>query len=328
MHIAAAGEGRKEPLLTVLERTAEPLVKADRPWEDFTLSSCNVLRIENQWHLWYNAYDHGYRTDADCYFCYARSKDGIHWAKPSLGVFSYKGSKDNNILEFGCAGNAVFLDERRRRRSGSKRWALAAAWPTWDWWIYGATSPDGIHWKWREKPFYKKNSADSDNVCIHDGDIYRLYVRMWAGGHCSRVSGLSATPSRPGSAAFAIRSRSLNSPRATTSTYSLQPSGGEAVQRPVSRCSRRPAETGWCSCLCTLSRDGKQFRQLGHVPILPLGKSFDSKCIYVGPGATPAAEPDTYWFYYLGMSVPHDANKPTEVRSSGGYGRFLLSVAR
>ena len=31
VHIAAAGEGRKEPLLTVLERTTQPLVKADRP---------------------------------------------------------------------------------------------------------------------------------------------------------------------------------------------------------------------------------------------------------------------------------------------------------
>ena len=32
-----------------------------------------------------------------------------------------------------------------------------------------------------DEPLLKKNS-DTATICIHDGDIYRLYVRMWSGG--------------------------------------------------------------------------------------------------------------------------------------------------
>ena len=74
------------------------------------------------------------------------------------------------------------------------------------------------------------------------------------------------------------------------------------------------------------SRDGKQFQRLGRTPLLGLGKAFDSKGMYVAPGAIPGKTPGTYWFYYFGTSVPHDANKPTKVRCDGGIGRFLLRV--
>ena len=30
--------------------------------------------------------------------CYAESHDGITWTRPSLGLFEFKGSKDNNIV--------------------------------------------------------------------------------------------------------------------------------------------------------------------------------------------------------------------------------------
>ena len=200
--------------------------------------------------------------------------------------------------------------------------------PTWDWWIYGATSPDGIHWKWREDPFYKKNSANSANACIRDGDVYRLYVRMWAGGHCcagERIVGYTQSarfggfrdPEQilklaPGNVQY-VQLYNPAAAKLSNDLYLMFPSG--------------LAADGTAAVYAAFSRDGKQFRQLGHAPILPLGKSFDSKCIYVGPGAIPGKEPDTYWFYYLGMPVPHDDNKPTNVRSGGGYGRFLLRVA-
>ena len=30
--------------------------------------------------------------------CYAESRDGIHWTRPELGLFAFKGSKANNIV--------------------------------------------------------------------------------------------------------------------------------------------------------------------------------------------------------------------------------------
>lgn len=48
-----ARSGEREPSVMVLERTADPLLRADRPWEDFSLSYCQVLRVQGAWHLWY-----------------------------------------------------------------------------------------------------------------------------------------------------------------------------------------------------------------------------------------------------------------------------------
>ena len=115
-----AGESTQQPTLHVLERTTEPLLKSDRPWEEFCLGYCTVLRTGNQWHLWYDAYDGNYRTDNDCYSCYAQSRDGVHWEKPSLGIYSYKGSKNNNILGFSVHGVWCFTTRGLHRSSDSR----------------------------------------------------------------------------------------------------------------------------------------------------------------------------------------------------------------
>ena len=95
------GKEEKAPVLSILERTIEPLLKADRIWEDKAIGIDQVLKIGDQWNLWYVAFDHNSKNDNDCYLCYARSKDGVHWEKPSLGIYSYNGSTDNNILSYG-----------------------------------------------------------------------------------------------------------------------------------------------------------------------------------------------------------------------------------
>ena len=61
------------------------------------------------------------RTDAHpLYCCYAESDDGIHWRKPELGLFEFRGSKANNIviasghvgpLQVDAGHPAVFKDE-------------------------------------------------------------------------------------------------------------------------------------------------------------------------------------------------------------------------
>lgn len=322
---SAADDTRKGPTLTVLERTAEPLMKNDRPWEEFCISWCTVLHLGEKWHLWYDAYDRNYRTDNDCYSCYARSKDGIHWEKPSLGIYSYKGSTDNNILGFGTHGVTVFLDKNappseRFKAVGARQHAGS------EWWVHGATSPDGIHWAWMQEPLLKKNS-DTANVCIRDGNVYRLYVRMWSGGAFAGKREVGYTESATFGAfcdPVAILSPDKDDPAdlhfynaATTKladgSYLALPSGFLTTD-------------GTLSVYAALSRDGKHFERLGKTPLLSLGDGFDNKGIYVGPGAIAGDTPGTYWFYYLGVSVPHDANEPTKVHNNGGIGRFLLRV--
>jgi hypothetical protein len=114
---AESGQDDKSPVIAVSERTAEPLLKADRPWEDFRLGYCQVLREGDKWHLWYNAYDHNYRSDSDVYICYARSTDGVRWEKPALGLYTYGADKDNNVLLAGYVVGSVFLDEMGPREA-------------------------------------------------------------------------------------------------------------------------------------------------------------------------------------------------------------------
>jgi hypothetical protein len=75
------------PALTITDRTPEPLLKAEKPWEDFTVNFARVLRRGGTWHMWYNSYDHTYRHDQDAYLCYARSDEGVRWTRPSLRLF-------------------------------------------------------------------------------------------------------------------------------------------------------------------------------------------------------------------------------------------------
>jgi hypothetical protein len=52
--LAEPGQDDKSPVTAVSERTLEPLLKADRPREDFCIGGCQVLREGDKWHLWYN----------------------------------------------------------------------------------------------------------------------------------------------------------------------------------------------------------------------------------------------------------------------------------
>jgi hypothetical protein len=323
--MAQPAYGDRLPALRVRERTAEPLLKADRPWEDFCLAYCQVLRVGGKWHLWYCSHDHNFRSDADSYFCYARSRDGVQWEKPALGLVEYRGNKDNNILQVGYNVGSVFVDERADPK---QRFRAVAIRPVkGEWWIYGGASADGLHWKWSQEPLLKQNS-DTANVCIRDGDLYRLYVREWTippyGGR--RV--VSYTESRT-FGAFPKPTRILEPDREDPEDLHFYSSAATKLNDRLYLMLPSGFTTGdgKVRIHAAISNNGKDFRRLGRKPILDVGKGFDSKGLYVAPGAIAGDRPGTYWFYYLGCTVPHDDNVPAKVKSDGGIGRFLLEVA-
>lgn len=59
--------------MSILERTSEPLLISDRPWEEFTLNYLTVIREGKLWRMWYAAYAPDYEYDSDAYLCYAVS---------------------------------------------------------------------------------------------------------------------------------------------------------------------------------------------------------------------------------------------------------------
>lgn len=106
------------------KKRSEPVLISDRPWEARNRVQCwgSVIREPNGlFRMWYFAFFLDRRpTEVDrSAHCYAESIDGIHWEKPNLGVFKFRGSTDNNIV-YGFHPNRIHMTEEMlaRRRLG------------------------------------------------------------------------------------------------------------------------------------------------------------------------------------------------------------------
>jgi hypothetical protein len=114
----------------------------------------SVIRIGDLFHMWYNgnygreANQVGYER-INCCICYATSKDGITWEKPSLGLVEFKGSRNNNIVKldaptlwstFAVLHDPEEPDPQRRFK------AAYEAKPNGRIVFCVAFSPDGLHW--------------------------------------------------------------------------------------------------------------------------------------------------------------------------------------
>ena len=318
------GSGEREPTVTVLERTSDPLLRADQPWEDFSLSYCQVLRIGGAWQLWYNARDHHYRGAADGFVCYARSKDGVRWEKPALGLVAYAGERRNNILAVGCNLGSVFVDEAA---PAAERFKAVVTRPSGDHsGVFGGTSADGIHWVWGDEPLLKC-SSDTANVCFRDGGRYRLYSRLWTeppyGGR--RMIGYSES-ARFG--AFPDPAVILQADPQDAGDVHFYSSAATKLgpQRYLMLPSVFTTGDGLVRLHAAFSRDGRQFQRVGRCPVVAPGPGFDRAGLYASPGAVPEGRPNTWWYYYLGLATPHDQSQPGKVVSDGGIGRFLVRV--
>jgi hypothetical protein len=56
--------------------------------------SGTVIKIGDEYRMWYSGFD----QDRVRHICYAVSKDGLKWTRPSLGLVEYHGNKDNNLV--------------------------------------------------------------------------------------------------------------------------------------------------------------------------------------------------------------------------------------
>jgi hypothetical protein len=105
------------------------------------------------------------------YGCCFESKDGLHWQRPSLGIFDYTGNRNNNLLYDAGWNRCVFADpiappaERYKMVVGDRGT------------VCGAVSADGLHWQ--EVGQILAGPADTLNVGCYDAELrkYVLYHR-------------------------------------------------------------------------------------------------------------------------------------------------------
>jgi hypothetical protein len=103
-----------------------------------------VLRIGGEYRMWYTGMDKEDRR----YVCYAVSRDGIAWERPKLGLVSYNGGTQNNLVRLGDGspvpgGSAFVLYEPEDPRPERRFKMVREVNPTQ---IQGAWSSDGLRW--------------------------------------------------------------------------------------------------------------------------------------------------------------------------------------
>lgn len=151
----------------------------DRPWDSGYMGFCvSVAEDAGLCKMWYLTQAKG---QGDQYvLCYACSRDGITWEKPSLGLFEHQGSKATNIVMKGIVETTVFLDPAAAPDTRFKAVAMMY-WPDpKKAGLYVHTSPDGIHWKMSDTRVFPIG-VDTANQAFYDSRLkkYVAYVRVW-----------------------------------------------------------------------------------------------------------------------------------------------------
>lgn len=172
----------------------EVVLTCDAPWEGNTSAYYTILEDKGLYRMYYR----GWHFDAARkkpghpeYVCYAESRDGVVWTRPSLGLVEIQGSRDNNVIwadpegtrrESGVAHNFTpFLDANpaaprteRYKALGGTRKGLAAF-----------VSEDGVRWRSLSPgAVITRGAFDSQNLAfwdVHRGE-YRAYWRIFTAG--------------------------------------------------------------------------------------------------------------------------------------------------
>jgi hypothetical protein len=83
-----------------------PVIRRDRPWEGNYLHYGTVFYDpqQKQFRMWYTSSSFspvpgGEPRSTQSVVCYATSRNGYDWEKPSLGLVDFQGSRQNNILD-------------------------------------------------------------------------------------------------------------------------------------------------------------------------------------------------------------------------------------
>jgi len=155
----------------------EVAIRFDASWEGPTSTYVTVMKDEDRYRMYYRGSGHE-GTDYSQVACYAESKDGVTWTKPSLGICKFEGRTDNNIIwtEFGAHNFAPFKDSNPDAPKEEQYKAVAGG-P-----LIALASPDGVHWKKiREEPIITKGAFDSQNLAFWDTEQLQ-YVAYFRGG--------------------------------------------------------------------------------------------------------------------------------------------------
>ena len=178
---------------------AGPALEPGKPnsWDDGKITWGQVVEDEGIFKMWAGGFSaeamkgDWKELEVNMRLGYATSKDGIKWTKPKLGLFEWKGSKQNNIVNPDLG--YVMIDPKGKPDERYKMLCTGAngigakniydALKPESGGLYFYTSPDGIHWKWNPQMIFPFH-PDTLNQIDYDEKVgrYVAYIRAWPNG--------------------------------------------------------------------------------------------------------------------------------------------------
>lgn len=318
-------------------KTGERCIVAERPWEGHRVCAYNtVVEDGGIYKMWYDAI----ANDKSRWLCYATSRDGIHWEKPSLGLVAFQDSKDNNIVfphtpssrhEPGC----VFID-RNPRCPPDKRYKMVCSYdgPGGSGTYVGA-SPDGLRWTLlTDKPSFRW--SDTNNRAFWDERIARYvgFVRVWAPmrkvGRCEfddltdwgREKIVLSYDGHDPPNVDLYTNGTVEYPWADNA-YLMFPSAYYHFPAPPAGPRRND---GTLDVRLAVSRDGIRWSRPDRRPFVALGVEggWDDGALYMGTGMIRRGA--ELWMYYAGFDFTHGNYNMRRDRFKGAISRLVLRL--
>ena len=164
----------------------EVVLQRSEPWEDTSIGYYTVFQDGDRVRLYYRGYNGKGEGAKDALTCYAESADGVHFAKPNLGLVEWNGTRENNIIWKGVEAHNVapFRDTNPNARPEEQYKALGFSEKDADGrrGLRGLCSPDGLQWKrMKDEAVITQGAFDSLNVAFWDEveGRYRCFSRFF-----------------------------------------------------------------------------------------------------------------------------------------------------
>jgi len=302
----------------VRKESRNPLFVEDKPWEArFDNLYANVVREPSTglYRCWYSPFvvDEAVRTIAraerkskpyralkrEMGVCYAESRDGLKWSKPSLGLVEFEGSRENNLVCRGPHGAGVFRDAHEQ--DPARRYKMLFQDRT----TSGASSLDGIHWTAPVAFASIDAVGDTHNNAIWANALSRYagITRLWDRSTKQRLVG------RTESDDFLHWRKALEILRADprtpeSQTYAMPIFEYAGLYLGLLMMFHVPSDT--VACELAWSADTLNWERVDSgTPLIPLGGAgaCDSGCVYAA--ATPVVLNNGIRLYYGSSNGPH-----------------------
>ena len=169
----------------------EDVMSFDAPWEGNGTDFGTIIKEDGFYRLYYETWSSDNWYDPSIPFvihvCYAESKDGIHWEKPSLGIVELDGSTDNNVIIESIPDNFTVMKDENPLCPPEMKYKALMSMVEQDYKngnrsnVLGmSVSEDGIHFK-HHSVVSRGHAYDTQNTLHYDKYTgkYLCYIRSY-----------------------------------------------------------------------------------------------------------------------------------------------------